>query len=99
MQAETPFKGEIYINKLKKEFSIYAVLRSGHGTKRHGVTKMARIDGLKLEPMQLVDKPISINGKTYRANSRKIKEDLLMSNPDAILFDTGSLLALFNRSE
>lgn len=70
MQGDTPFKGEIHINKPStgQGYSIYAVLRSGHGTKRHGVSKNIKVDDFsKFKPMELVDRPILIDGKTYRA--------------------------------
>lgn len=71
MRADTPFKGEIYINRNKSGSSIYAVLRSGRGTKRPGVTKHIKIDdSMKFKPKELVDKPIMVEGKTYRAKMR-----------------------------
>lgn len=63
-----PFKSEIFVNKTKSGYSIYAVLRSGQGTKRNGVTK--RIDVLNISEfssISLADKPFEIAGKQYRA--------------------------------
>jgi hypothetical protein len=34
-----PFKGEIFVNKIKEQYSLHIILRSGEGTKRMGPTK------------------------------------------------------------
>jgi hypothetical protein len=68
IEAGTPFKGEIFVNKLSSGYSIYAVLRSGRGTSRNSVTKKVVIeDPSTLKTIELVDRPIIIEGKTYRA--------------------------------
>lgn len=66
--GETPFKGEIYINKMKNGYSIYTVPRSGHGTKRQAVTNKIKTESLsKFDPIEMTDKPILVDGKNYRA--------------------------------
>lgn len=63
-----PFKSEIYLNKSKTGYSLYAALRSGSGTKRKGITKKIDIQpGSEFKPITLEDKPIVINGKKFQA--------------------------------
>jgi hypothetical protein len=68
LHAGTPFKGELFVNKILSGYSIYAVLRSGKGTRRNGVTKTIKIeDPSTFAAIELVDKPIIVGNKTYRA--------------------------------
>lgn len=63
-----PFKSEIFVNKVKSGYSVYAVLRSGKGTRRNGVTKKTLIETIsEFKPVTLTDAPITIDGKEYRA--------------------------------
>ena len=68
VEAKTPFKGEIQVNQINNKISIYALLRSGKGTRRHAVTKVIKDANLSdFQSIELIDKPISIDGKLYQA--------------------------------
>lgn len=68
MADGNPFKSEIFVNKTKSGYSINAVLRSGEGTKRKGVTQKSDITSFAdFKPLLLTDKVIVINGKKYQA--------------------------------
>lgn len=63
-----PFKSEIFVNKIKEEYSLTLIVRSGEGAKRAGVTKKVTFkDFAVFKPLTVSDKSIEKNGNVYRA--------------------------------
>jgi len=63
----TPFQADLFVNMVGTKASVYAVLRSGKGTKRHGVTKKFLLSDAESTPVNVTDQSITIDGKLYRA--------------------------------
>lgn len=80
----TPFKSDLFLNAKGSGVSVYAVLRSGKGTKRHGITKTVELADLEKSPLRITDTPISRNGKTLTAELIVGLSESALSDPKTV---------------